>query len=127
MQIVRKGMMLAAAVALVCSSLSQPAKAQFSWTYWQITTDPVHCEENALERRMIEGYLGGALDPIELAELRRDLDGVKDREEVYRMSQGLDCKEQKRLLYALNDLKCILEAHMGDKKMLANISEHVIK
>src|SRR5438094_10178078 len=101
--LISKRSIVAAVVALIASStLCQRANAQLPWEYWQVQTDPVDCSEQQIEKRILEGYLGGALDPLELAELRSELDWVKDKEEVARLSGGLSCGEQAKLLSNLD-------------------------
>jgi hypothetical protein len=125
--LISKRSITAALVALFASSMCQKANAQLPWEYWQVPTDPVNCAEQKLEKRLLEGYLGGALSPIELAQLRSDLDWFKDRENVARLSEGLTCNETAKLLDRLELLRFNIESHMGDKKMLANITERVPK
>ena len=125
--LISKRSITAAVVALIASSLCQKASAQLPYEYWQVQTDPVDCAEQKLEKRLLEGFLGGALTPIELAELRADLGWFKDRENVARLSDGLSCGETASLLNRLALLSSNAELHMADKKMLANITERIAK
>jgi hypothetical protein len=117
----------AAFVAIYASTFCTKANAQLPWEYWQVSTDPVNCAEQKLEKRILEGYLGGALSPYEMAELRHDLDWFKDRELVARLSEGLSCNETANLLNRLELLRSNVELHMADKKILANITERIPK
>jgi len=115
----RRSLCLTALTVAVLGITTGQAKAQFSWTYWQVPVGPVKIMENDLDRQIIEGFNLGLISPQERADLSRDLDGIRVTEERYRASGGINPWAQAHLLGKLELFKLVLGDHMRASQSVA--------
>jgi len=95
-----------------------PAQARFDYDNWQPVKGQIHKQENRLEKSLNSAYDKGMIDSLELAELRRDLDGIKAQEDEYRMDHnGLGANDVKSLKTKLNQFQQDLNREESDKYM----------
>ncbi|MDZ4836732.1 MAG: hypothetical protein SGJ27_23375 [Candidatus Melainabacteria bacterium] len=65
-----------------------PAQARFDYDNWQPVQGRIHQQENRLEQRLNKDYNRGMIDSNELAQMRRDLDGIKTQEDEFRVDHN---------------------------------------
>lgn len=95
-----------------------PAQARFDYDNWQPVKGRIHMQENRLEKSLNCAYNKGMIDSLELAQLRRDLDGIKAQEDEYRMDHnGLSAKDMKSITSKLNQFQQDLNREEADKYM----------
>lgn len=95
-----------------------PAQARFDYDNWQPVKGRIHTQENRLEKSLNCAYNRGMIDSLELAQLRRDLDGIKAQEDEYRMDHnGLSAKDMKSITSKLNQFQQDLNREEADKYM----------
>lgn len=95
-----------------------PAQARFDYDNWQPVKGQIHKQENRLEKSLNCAYNKGMIDSLELAQFRRDLDGIKAQEDEYRMDHnGLSAKDMKSLTAKLNQFQQDLNREEADKYM----------
>lgn len=93
-----------------------PAQARFDYDNWQPVKGQIHKQENRLEKSLNAAYDKGMIDSLELAQLRRDLDGIKAQEDEYRMDHnGLGANDVKSLKAKLNQFQQDLNREQADK------------
>ncbi len=93
-----------------------PAQARFDWDNWQPVQGTVHKQQDCLEKRINRDYNQGKIDSCEMAQLRRDLDGIGAQEDEFRMDHnGLSQKDQQCMQHKLNQFKQDLTGAEADK------------
>jgi len=107
----------ALAAALIAASFTAfPAQAQYSVMKEQPAIGELHAKEVQLEAKLINAYQLGLIDPMELANMRRDLDAIRVKEESYRMRpSGLTTGGYDRIADRLAWFESNLNAHCSDK------------
>jgi len=93
-----------------------PAQARFDYDNWQPVKGQIHTQEDRLEKAINKDYNKGMIDSLELAQLRRDLDGIKAQEDEFRMDhEGLGVKDVKCIKAKLNQFQQDLNREVADK------------
>jgi hypothetical protein len=104
------------AALIAASSVAFPANAQYSVMKEQPAVGDLHVKEAQLEAEMASAYQLGLIDPMELANMRRDLDAIRVKEESYRMgSSGLTSGGSARIADRLGMFEGNLQRHCSDK------------
>ncbi len=93
-----------------------PAQARFDYDNWQPVKGPIHQTENRLEQKLNRAYNRGMIDSNELAQMRRDLDGIKAQEDEFRCDHnGLGAKDMQCIANKLNQFQQDLNRAEADK------------
>lgn len=74
-----------AAIGLAAAFFATPSFAQHSLLYEQPNVGDLHAKEAMLESKLTSAYNLGLIDPLELANMHRDLDAIRVKEDSYRM------------------------------------------
>ncbi len=116
MRINRMSVLAATATVIGCFSGS-PANAQLDPYYWTPVVGPINTMELQLAQEMVSAYNNGMLTPQEYADFRRDFDGMKNQEELYRLSER-DLYEwpAKRVTRFYERFRNELRSHYADRK-----------
>lgn len=78
--------------------MAKPAEAQYSIVGEQPAVGPLHLKEAQLLKQLNKDYQLGLIDPFELANMTRDLDAIRVREEAYRMGkQGMTVRAAEKI------------------------------
>lgn len=110
---------LAAVISLI-AGFTAPARAQHSVEPGQPIVGGIHVREVMLENALTSNYLSGIIDPLELANMRRDLDGIKVKEESYRMrASGMTPTAEARIHDKLDLFESRLMQKVADKGRIA--------
>lgn len=103
-------------IALALITLGLPAQARFDYMNWQPMVGPIHDTENKLEVQLNCDYKQGFIDTNELAQLRRDLDGIQAQEDELRVDHnGLGANDIKALTNSLDRFEQNLDRAASDK------------
>jgi len=115
--VLKQNKLTALAVAVIAaSSVAFPARAQYSVMKEQPAVGDLHAKEAQLEAEMASAYQLGLIDPLELANMRRDLDAIRVKEESYRMRpDGLTSGGYARIADRLTMFEANLQRHCSDK------------
>jgi hypothetical protein len=113
----RQFKLTAVTVALIAASCAAfPANAQYSVMKEQPAVGDLHAKEAQLEAELASAYKLGLIDPLELANMRRDLDAIRVKEESYRMStSGLTSGGYAHIADRLALFEGNLQKHCSDK------------
>lgn len=96
--------------------IGMPAQARFDYDNWQPVKGQIHRQEDRLEKQLNKDYNKGLIDTNELAQLRRDLDGIKVQEDEFRMDHnGLGANDVKCIDKKLNQFQQDLNRAVADK------------
>jgi hypothetical protein len=107
------GLTLAFGAVLICGL---PAQARFDYDNWQPVKGQIHHQENRLEQQLNRAYNQGMIDSNELAQMRRDLDGIKTQEDEFRCDHnGLGQKDVQCIDQKLNQFQQDLNRAEADK------------
>lgn len=99
-----------------CVTFSLPAHAEYSVFNGQPIAGPLHIKEAQLQQQLNNDYQLGLIDPYELANMGRDLDGIRVKEEAYRMrTRGLTSGGYNRIALKLAQFQGRLNHHCADK------------
>lgn len=94
-----------------------PAQARFDYDNWQPVKGQIHRQEDRLEKQLNGAYDKGMIDTMELAQMRRDLDGIKVQEDEFRVDHnGLGQKDVCCLKHKLNQFQQDLNRAEADKQ-----------
>ena len=105
-----------------------PAHARSDWTNWQPQLGAIHRFEDSIDKQLNRDYKAGLIDSNEMAQLRRDLDGIRDQEDEFRVDHnGLGPKDQKCMMDKLIRFQENLDRATGDKfsAEVAVVDNHV--
>lgn len=92
------------------------AQARYDYNNWQPALGTTHSIEDSLEARMNDDYTRGYIDTNELAQLRRDLDGIQAQEDEFRVDHnGLGRQDRKCLSNKLKRFEQNLSRAESDK------------
>jgi len=86
MRMNRMSVLAATATLFACFS-GLPANAQLDEYYWTPVVGPLNTMELQIGQEMVAAYNSGQLTPQEYAEQKRDFDGMKNQEELYRLAE----------------------------------------
>lgn len=96
--------------------VGMPAQARFDYDNWQPVKGQIHRQENKLEEKLNRDYDRGIIDCMELAQMRRDLDGIKVQEDEFRVDHnGLGKHDVCCLKSKLNEFQQDLNRAEADK------------
>ncbi len=116
------------ALLTAISGLSLPAMAQHSIEPGQPIVGSIHVREAVLDSQLTNDFNAGLIDPLELANMRRDLDAIKCKEESYRMrSQGLTTSAEARIAARLDVFQDALMAKEAGKGAIASATYTIIR
>lgn len=109
---------LSLAALLIASSGA--AFSQSSLEPGQPVVGTLHVIESNLDSQLTHDYNAGLIDPLELANMRRDLDAIKVREEKYRMrTHGLSDENEQKIADLLTEFQSRLLNKVSDKGRVA--------
>ncbi len=109
---------LSLAALLIASSGA--AFSQSSLEPGQPVVGSLHVIESNLDRQLTHDYNAGLIDPLELANMRRDLDAIKVREEKYRMrTHGLSDENEQKIADLLTEFQSRLLDKVSEKGRVA--------
>lgn len=92
------------------------AQARYDYNNWQPALGTTHGIEDSLEARLNDDYKRGYIDTNELAQLRRDLDGIEAQEDEFRIDHnGLGVHDRKCLSNKLKRFERNLSRAESDK------------
>lgn len=99
---------------------SSTALAQSTLEPGQPVVGKLHVVEANLEAQLSHDYDAGLIDPLELANMRRDLDAIKVKEEKYRMRKhGMSDEKQEKVADLLAEFQSRLLDKVSDKGHVA--------
>src|SRR5581483_8308001 len=105
------------AIAAILAFGATPAFAQ---SYEQTSVGTLHAKEAILDGRLTSAYNTGLIDSFELANMRRDLDAIRVKEDAYRMSNnGLTSGGYERIANRLDDFEARLMRHGTKEAVIA--------
>lgn len=121
MRIMRFKLRTLAAVAVLATSVTVGAVlAQSTNEPGQPVVGSLHVIEANLDAQLTHDYNAGLIDPLELANMRRDLDAIKVKEEKYRMqSDGLSSDDAQKIADKLTLFQERLLDKVGEKGRVA--------
>ncbi|HEY9714513.1 MAG TPA: hypothetical protein V6C72_13690 [Chroococcales cyanobacterium] len=110
----------ATASLLGLCTISLPAFAQYSLFYEQPNVGALHVKEAELDTKLTRAYKLGLIDPLELANMRRDLDAIRVKEESYRMNNnGLTSGGAEHIADRLDQFEQRLTNHSVKQNVIA--------
>jgi hypothetical protein len=103
-------------VGLVGAAITMggPAFAQHSLLFEQPNVGDLHVKEAELESRLNIAYNNGLIDPLELANMHRDLDAIRVKEDMCRM-KGLTSGGYRDIKASLFRFQRDLDRRCGEK------------
>lgn len=105
------------AVAAVVS-FTLPSRAQYALDE-QPVVGQLHAKEAQLEAQLNRDYQLGVIDPFELANLGRDLDAIRVKEESYRMSRkGMTAHAFGKIFNDLEAFQANLDNRANEKSVI---------
>lgn len=108
-----------AVISLIIGSTGT-AFCQSSLEPGQPVVGGLHVVESNLDAQLTHDYNAGLIDPLELANMRRDLDAIKVREEKYRMrTHGMTDENEQKISDLLTDFQGRLLAKVSEKGHVA--------
>jgi hypothetical protein len=103
-------------LAFAAVLIGLPAQARFDYDNWQPVRGQIHHQENRLEQKLNQAYNKGLIDTNELAQMRRDLDGIKAQEDEFRTDHnGLGQNDVACMEHKLNEFQQDLNRAESDK------------
>lgn len=114
--------LLTVTAAIVASfSINLPVSAQSSLEPNQPVVGNLHVVEANLEAQLKHDYNAGLIDPLELANMQRDLDVIKVKEEAFRMrKQGMTDEAEQKIADRLSEFQSRLLSKVADKGHVAS-------
>jgi hypothetical protein len=108
-----------------CVVLTTPALAQYSIKGEQPAVGQLHQQEAQLQAQLDDSYVRGLIDSFELANLTRDLDAIRVKEEDFRMrAQGMSPKAFARVEKRLNAFQSNLNYRCAEKATISVATEN---
>jgi hypothetical protein len=108
-----------AVISLIIGSTGT-AFCQSSLEPGQPVVGGLHVVESNLDAQLTHDYNAGLIDPLELANMRRDLDAIKVKEEKYRMrTHGITDEDEQRISDLLTEFQGRLLAKVSEKGHVA--------
>lgn len=116
MHLVKQLALFLAIASTVCVTL--PAQAQYSIVGEQPAVGGLHVKEAHLLAQLNRDYQLGLVDPFELANMTRDLDAIRVREEAFRMrKQGMTPRAMEKIAKDLASFQADLNNRTNEKAM----------
>jgi hypothetical protein len=117
---VRENVLTTTAAIVLTMANSTPTFAQQTLEPGQPVVGHLHVVEANLEAQLNHDYNAGIIDPLELANMQRDLDAIKVKEESYRMrSHGMSSECAQRISDRLESFQDRLLAKVSEKGHVA--------
>jgi hypothetical protein len=103
-----------------------PCYASFDWNNWEPPVGAVHKAEDSLSVQLNDAYERGYIGTNELAQFRRDLDGITTKEDQLRADHyGLSPKDERVIVAKLEEFQKNLDRATADKTdAIANV--HIV-
>jgi len=105
------------AATAVHTSSAWPVIAQPDLGLGRSVAGETHIKEAGLEAQLTHNFHAGLLDPLELANMRRDLDAIRVKEEAYCMSKnGLEPGDEAKILAKLDAFQSRLDQRTAERR-----------